>query len=253
VSFLGPSFSNEDIGLFLDSVGAEYDYLPEAELIDSVARRLAQEQVVGWYHGRMEYGPRALGSRSIIGDARSTKMQQNMNLKIKFRESFRPFAPCVLRQYVNDYFEMPPNEDSPYMLFVAPVGAQCRVPLNEADKKKMQDPDLRIRVSVPRSTIPAVTHVDYSARIQTIDPTRHGRFYQLMRRFHELTGCPVLVNTSFNIRGEPIVLTPEEAFHCFMATDMDCLVLENHLLIKTEQPSGLLEDAEAYKAQFALD
>jgi carbamoyltransferase len=252
-SFLGPSFSNEDIGVFLDSVGAEYDYLPELELIDFVARLLTQEQVVGWFQGRMEYGPRALGSRSIIGDARSTQMQQNMNLKIKFRESFRPFAPCVLRECVNDYFETRLNEDSPYMLFVAPVREEKRRTLTPDDLIKMQDPDLRIRVSVPRSTIPAVTHVDWSARIQTIDATRHGRFYQVMRRFHELTGCPVLVNTSFNIRGEPVVSTPEDAFHCFMGTDMDCLVLENHLLMKTQQPVGLLEDAEAYKAQFALD
>ena len=139
------------------------------------------------------------------------------------------------------------------MLFVAPVREDCRIPPSEEDRKKMQDADLRIRVSVPRSAIPAVTHVDYSARIQTIDSTRHGRFYRLMQRFYELTGCPVLVNTSFNIRGEPIVLTPEDAFRCFMATDMDCLVLENYLLMKNRQPSALLEDAEVYKTQFALD
>jgi carbamoyltransferase len=148
---------------------------------------------------------------------------------------------------------MRPNEDSPYMLLVAPVQDDWRIPLSPEDIRKMRDPDLRIRVSVPRSKVPAITHVDYSARIQTVDPDRHGRFYRLMRRFYELTGCPVIVNTSFNIRGEPIVCTPEDAYRCFMATDMDCLVLENYMLMKNAQPSGFLEDSEAYKAQYSLD
>lgn len=253
-SLLGPAFDNHDIGLYLDSVGAIYEYIDDERiLVDRVARLLDQEKIVGWFQGRMEYGPRALGCRSIIGDARSSKMQQTMNLKIKFRESFRPFAPCVLKEFVDTVFEMRPNEDSPYMLFVAPVRDSWRILLGTEEQKKMQDPDLRIRVSVPRSKVPAITHVDYSARIQTVDPERHGRFYRLMRRFYELTGCPVIVNTSFNIRGEPIVCTPEDAYRCFMATDMDCLILENNILMKESQPSALLQDAEIYKSQYQLD
>jgi carbamoyltransferase len=253
-SLLGPAFANDDIRLFLDSTGAKYDYVSsEATLLDRVARLIDEEKVIGWFQGRMEFGPRALGGRSIIGDARSPRMQQKMNLNIKFRESFRPFAPCVLHQFADKVFEMRPGEESPYMLLVAPVREDWRVKLTEQDCKRMQDPDLRIRVSVPRSRIPAVTHVDYSARIQTVDPDRHGRSYRLMKRFYELTGCPVIVNTSFNIRGEPIVCTPEEAFRCFVATEMDALVLENCVLLKENQPSGLLEDAEDYKAQYALD
>ena len=253
-AFLGPSFTTEDIGIFLDSVGARYEYIDDEQtLLDRVARLIEQEKVVGWFHGRMEFGPRALGARSIIGDPRSPQMQQTMNLKIKFRESFRPFAPCVLCDHVDKVFEMRPNEVSPYMLFVAPVRDAWRLSLSPDDKKRMQDPDLRVRVSVPRSRIPAITHVDYSARIQTVDPERHGRFYRLMRQFYELTNCPVIVNTSFNIRGEPIVCTPEDALRCFMGTDIDCLVLDDYLLLKDAQPAGLLQDADTYKAQFALD
>jgi carbamoyltransferase len=253
-SLLGPAYSNTEIGLFLDSVGARYTYVADEKLlVERVAHLLSQEKVVGWFHGRMEYGPRALGARSIIGDARSVQMQQIMNLKIKFRESFRPFAPCVLHEYVDQVFEMRPYEESPYMLFVAPVRDSWRLPLSPEDEKRMHDPDLRVRVSVPRSKVPAITHVDYSARIQTVDLERHSRFYHLMHRFYELTECPVIVNTSFNIRGEPIVCTPEDAYRCFMATDIDCLVLENYLLMKDEQPEGLLQDADIYKEQFALD
>jgi carbamoyltransferase len=253
-SLLGPSFRNEDIGLFLDSVGAKYEFIAdEAALMDRVAQLMAEENIVGWFQGRMEFGPRALGCRSIIGDARSPRMQQTMNLKIKFRESFRPFAPCVLREHVDRVFEMRPGEDSPYMLLVAPVREEWRTPLTNEDRKRMEDSDLRIRVSVPRSKLPAITHVDYSARIQTVDAERHGRLHRLMQRFYELTGCPVIVNTSFNIRGEPIVCNPEEAYRCFLATDMDCLVLENHVLLKEAQPAGSLQDAETYKAQYALD
>jgi len=253
-SLLGPAFDNDGIGLFLDSTGAIYEYIAEESiLLERVADLLAQGKVIGWFQGRMEYGPRALGSRSILGDARSIDMQRIMNRKIKFRESFRPFAPCVLQELVDSVFEMRPGEDSPYMLLVASVLQDLRTPLNSEDLKRMRDPDLRVRVSVPRSKLPAITHVDYSARIQTVDEERHGRFYRLMRQFYELTGCPAMVNTSFNIRGEPIVCTPGDAYQCFMATGMDCLVLENMILMKGSQPSALLQDSEAYKAQYALD
>lgn len=253
-SFLGPRFENGDIELFLDSLGARYHRLDdEARLVDRVAGLLDESNVIGWFYGRMEYGPRALGGRSIIGDPRSSEMQAIMNLKIKFRESFRPFAPCVLREHVHEVFDTRPEEDSPYMLFVSPVHEDWRVDLDEEDLRRMQDPDLRIRVSVVRSRIPAITHVDYSARIQTVDEERHGRFYRMMKRFYEMTGCPVVVNTSFNIRGEPIVCTPEDAFRCFIATDMDALVLEDFVLLKNEQPVGLGQDADAYRSQFGLD
>jgi carbamoyltransferase len=255
-SLLGPAFVDDEIGLFLDSMGATYDRIDdESALLDRVARLLADERVIGWFQGPMEFGPRALGCRSIIGDARSPRMQQKMNVKIKFRESFRPFAPCVLREHVDEYFAMRPNEDSPYMLLVAPVRERWRTPLDDDDRRKMEDPDLRIRVSVPRSTVPTITHVDYSARVQTVDANRHGRYYRLIKRFHQLTGCPVIVNTSFNIRGEPIVCTPEDAYRCFMATDMDCLVLENHLLLKDAQTFSTMPDIDAYRQKYtsALD
>jgi len=253
-SFLGPRFDNEDIQLFFDSLGARYHRIEvESDLLDRVASLLEGANVVGWFNGRMEYGPRALGGRSIIGDARSPEMQAVMNLKIKFRESFRPFAPCVLREHVHEVFETEPEEDSPYMLFVAPVRSEWRLELNDEDRRKMGDPDLRTRVSVARSRLPAITHVDYSARIQTVDAERHGRYYRMMKRFHERTGCPVIVNTSFNIRGEPIVCTPEDAFRCFMATDMDALVVEDFVLLKGEQPADLGPDVEAYRASFSLD
>jgi carbamoyltransferase len=255
-SLLGPTFDNDDIGLFLSAVGATSMRIDdERELVDRVARLIANEKVVGWFQGPMEFGPRALGCRSIVGDARSPRMQQKMNVSIKFRESFRPFAPCVLREHVDEYFEMRPGEDSPYMLLVAPIRDKWRTSLSDEDRRKMEDPDLRIRVSVPRSTVPAITHVDYSARVQTVDAVRHGRYYRLMKRFHALTGCPIIVNTSFNIRGEPIVCTPEDAYRCFMATDMDCLVLENHVLLKEEQTMCLIPDIDAYRRQYssALD
>jgi carbamoyltransferase len=253
-SLLGPAYDVGDIQLLLDSLGASYDLIPEEDaLLDRVAGLLQQEKVVGWFHGRMEFGPRALGARSIIGDPRSPRMQQTMNLKIKYRESFRPFAPCVLREHAHEVFEVRPNEDSPYMLQVAAVRPHWRLPISDHDRRCMEDPDLRIRVSVPRSRIPAVTHVDYSARIQTVDAERHGRFYRLMSRFHELTACPVIVNTSFNIRGEPIVCTPEEAFQCFLGTEMDALVLEDCVLLKEEQDEASLRDAETYKSQYTLD
>ena len=251
-SLLGPSFADDEIGLFLDAMGATYEWIPdEPLLLDRVAQLIASDKVIGWFQGRMEFGPRALGCRSIIGDARSPRMQQKMNVKIKFRESFRPFAPCVLREYVDEFFEMRPDEDSPYMLLVAPVRERWRSTLTDDERRAMTDPDLRIRVAVPRSTVPAITHVDYSARVQTVDAERHGRFYRLMRRFFELTGCPIIVNTSFNIRAEPIVCTPEDAYRCFMATDMDGLVLEDHLLLKDAQTFSLMPDVEAYRKQYA--
>jgi carbamoyltransferase len=255
-SLLGPVYPNDDISLFLDCMGATYERVRDEQvLLDRVAGLMAEEKVIGWFQGKMEFGPRALGCRSIIGDPRSPRMQQKMNVKIKFRESFRPFAPCVLREHVDEYFEMRANEDSPYMLLVAPVRPQWRTPLSDADREKMADPDLRIRLSVPRSTMPAITHVDYSARVQTVDEKRHGRYYRLMKRFHEITGCPVIVNTSFNIRGEPIVCTPEDAYRCFMATDMDCLVLEDHILLKDDQMFSLMPDIDAYREKYsnALD
>jgi carbamoyltransferase len=251
-SLLGPAFANLDIGLFLDSMGATATCVAnEEDLLDRVARLMAEEKVVGWFQGRMEFGPRALGCRSILGDARSPRMQQKMNVKIKFRESFRPFAPCVLREHAHEYFDMRPGADSPYMLLVAPVREQWRASLTDDDRARMADPDLRIRVSVPRSYVPAITHVDYSARVQTVDEERHGRYYRLMKRFHEITGCPIIVNTSFNIRGEPIVCTPEDAYRCFMATDMDCLVLENYLLLKDDQAFCLMPDINAYRERYS--
>jgi carbamoyltransferase len=253
-SLLGPSFPSREIGLYLDSLGARYRRFDEEDgLLDRVAGLLEDEKIVGWFEGRMEYGPRALGHRSIIGDARSPRTQRTMNLKIKFRESFRPFAPCVLREHAHEVFEVREEEDWPYMLFVAPVREELRAELSEEERRKMRDPDLRVRVSVPRSSVPAVTHVDYSARVQTVDEERHGRYYRMMRRFHERTGCPVIVNTSFNVRGEPIVCTPRDAFRCFMATNMDALVLEDLFLLKAEQPEGLVLDSDEFRSQFDLD
>jgi carbamoyltransferase len=239
-SLLGPQFSADQIQQFLDGIGASYRrYEDEADLLDRTAELLADEKVVGWFHGRAEFGPRALGARSLLGDARSSKMQATMNLKIKFRESFRPFAPCVLREHVHEWFGMRPDEDSPYMLLVAPVLEQHRIHLSEDEQQKLRtDPDLVQRVTMVRSTIPAVTHVDNSARVQTVDE-RHGRYYRLLQAFHRRTGCPVLVNTSFNLSWEPIVQTPQEAYHTFMQSEMDALVLEDFVLLKAEQPLGL--------------
>jgi carbamoyltransferase len=251
-SLLGPRFGNEEIGLFLDSVGADYEYIPdEPSLLKRVAQMIDAGNVIGWFQGRMEFGPRALGCRSIIGDPRSTTMQQKMNVKIKFRESFRPFAPCVLAEHAHEIFDVREGDDSPYMLQVAPLRDSLRTPLTDEQRSQMTDPDLRIRVNVPRSTLPAITHVDYSARLQTVDAERHGRFYRLMKAFQALSGCPVVVNTSFNIRGEPIVCTPEDAYRCFLATDMDCLVLENHVLLKDRQTFTLLPNIDSYRRRYA--
>jgi carbamoyltransferase len=249
-SLLGPRFSAAEIRSYLDSVGADYQQLssPEA-LVEVVAEHLASEKVIGLFQGRMEFGPRALGSRSIIGDARSPRMQRVMNLKIKFRESFRPFAPCVLKEQVHEYFEMRPNEDSPYMLLVAPVRQDQRTD-SQAQQTRLRGLD---RLNVVRSSIPAVTHVDYSARVQTVDPDRHGIFYEIIKRFEEKTGCPVIINTSFNVRGEPIVGSPADAYRCFMATNMDVLVLEDFVLVKDDQSNSQQFATKDYLEQFALD
>jgi carbamoyltransferase len=244
-SLLGPAFLNEEIERTLAAENAACrKFTDEAELLAEVARLLAAGKVVGWLHGRMEFGPRALGSRSILGDPRNPAMQSVLNLKIKQRESFRPFAPSVLRERASEYFALPPGTESPYMLLVAPVREQHRTAVSDADRETMTtDPDLRRRVNIVRSTLPAITHVDYSARLQTVDEERHGRFYRLLKRFERITGCPALVNTSFNVRGEPIVCSPAEALRCFLATDMDALVLEDFVLRK-EQMNGVLSAAE---------
>ncbi len=251
-SLLGPKFSNDEVRQFLDADKIRYHFYEEKELCDVLSDKIADGNIIGWCSGRMEFGPRALGARSIIGDARNYEMQSKMNLKIKYRESFRPFAPCVLLEDLSDYFEL--DSESPYMLIVAPVKEEQRTPLTEKQKEIMdKDPDLRHRVNVPRSSIPAVTHIDYSARVQTVDEKRHGTFYKLMKRFKEKTSCPVIVNTSFNIRGEPIVCSPQDAYRCFMNTEMDILVLENCVLFKEEQEKLKPGDLEKYKATFSLD
>ena len=249
-SLLGPRSSPDAIRIFLGKVGAVYEEQPDdAALCETVADLMANEKVVGWFQGRMEFGPRALGARSIIGDARSVKMQSVMNLKIKFRESFRPFAPSVLRDSVDEYFEMRPGEDSPYMLLVAPVQDHRRL----TDSASGHDARGLDKLKVPRSDIPAVTHVDYSARVQTVDAERNGLYAELIRAFEKKTGCPVVINTSFNIRGEPIVCTPEHAYRCFMSTNMDVLVLERFVLLKSAQPNATAVGSEEYLAQFELD
>ena len=249
-SLLGPAYPDHEIRQFLDSTGAVYHKFDEEDaLVERVAELMTREKVVGWMQGRMEFGPRALGARSIIGDARSEAMQSVMNQKIKFRESFRPFAPCILRERVDEFFDMRPNEDSPYMLLVAPVREEKRCRLNgETDNLFGID-----KLKIKRSVVPAITHVDYSARVQTIDPERHGRYYKLIKRFEEKTGCPVIINTSFNVRGEPIVCSPRDAYHCFMHTNMDVLVIDDFMLLKHEQPEAENIDTEAYLEQFALD
>ena len=248
-SLLGPEFSEESIQRYLDSAGAVYQrYDDEEKLVDRVAELISTEHVVGHFADRAEFGPRALGSRSILGDGRSTQMQETMNLKIKFRESFRPFAPAILREDVNEYFEMRPDENSPYMLLVAPVKQDKRLPVKEADQAKGLD-----KLKEIRSTVPAVTHVDYSARVQTIDMEHHPRFYKIIQAFKQKTGSPVVINTSFNVRGEPIVNSPHDAYRCFMFTNMDALVLENFVLLKSDQPNAQEIDVEAYLAEFALD
>ena len=244
-AYLGPSFSNEEIEQFLKSKGAPYERLPEEALYGRVADELAAEKVVGWFQGRMEFGPRALGGRSIIGDARSPKMQSVMNLKIKYRESFRPFAPSVLRERVGDYFDL--ETDSPYMLLVAPVLEKRRKTMTEAQRALW---GIQL-LNIPRSDIPAATHVDYSARIQTVHADTNPRYYKLLKAFEAKTGYGVIINTSFNIRGEPIVCSPADAYRCFMRTEMDVLVLENCVLYKADQKP--LADDSDWKKEFELD
>ena len=244
-ALLGPEYGESEIEEYLKQTDAVGEALSDEELPLQVAQVLSEGKVVGWFHGRMEFGPRALGGRSILGDPRSSQMQSQMNLKIKFRESFRPFAPSVLRERVSEYFEI--DDDSPYMLQVAQV--------NEDEQRAMSETEKSLfgidKLNVPRSTIPAVTHVDYSARIQTVTRQDNPMYHDLIQAFNSLTGCPLLVNTSFNVRGEPIVNTLEDAYRCFMRTEMDCLVLGNHLLFKQDQPSW--EEDSTWQEEFELD
>ncbi|MFT4585667.1 MAG: carbamoyltransferase [Gammaproteobacteria bacterium] len=244
-SYLGPKFSNQEIRTYLDSINANYKKLADTELMPQLAEMLAQENVIGWFQGRMEYGPRALGGRSIIGDPRSKAMQSVMNLKIKYRESFRPFAPAVLADRVSDYFDI--DHPSPYMLLVAQVTERLRKPMTQEQENLFGIEKL----NVPRSEIPAVTHVDYSARIQTVHEETNPRYYEVIKHFEQRTGCPIIVNTSFNVRGEPIVCTPEDAYRCFMRTEMDYLVIEGFLMAKADQP--VWQNDDAWKDEFELD
>jgi carbamoyltransferase len=228
-AYLGPEYGADAIRAALDSYGARYERLPDELLYPTVAKALAEEKVVGWFQGRMEFGPRALGNRSILGDPRSPRMQRTLNMKIKFRESFRPFAPAVLREEVANWFEI--DSDSPYMLLVAQVNEDRRRAMT-AEERSLTGLAL---LNVPRSDVPAITHVDYSARVQTVHEDTNPRFRRLIETFHKLTGCPILVNTSFNIRDEPIVCSPEDAYRCFMGTEMDMLVCENFVLEKSAQ------------------
>jgi len=244
-SYLGPAFSNEEVEARLKTLRAVYRRLEEPALYERVAEELAAGKVVGWHQGRMEFGPRSLGGRSILGDARNTTMQSVLNLKIKYRESFRPFAPSVLRERVSDYFQM--DCDSPYMLLVAPVLEKRRLPCDPG-QKELWGIDL---LNVPRSDIPSVTHIDYSARVQTVHEETNPRYYKLLKVFEEKTGYATCVNTSFNVRGEPIVCTPEDSYRCFMRTEMDLLVIENYVLRKEDQTP--LEGDSDWKKEFALD
>jgi carbamoyltransferase len=243
-SYLGPEYSQPDVERRLTEAGAKFTVLAGCDLLTACVDALAAEKAVGWFQGRMEFGPRALGARSILGDPRSPAMQSMLNLKVKFRESFRPFAPSVLREHVSDWFEL--DADSPYMLLVADVVERRRKPMT-AEQQKLFGIE---KLNVPRSDIPAVTHVDYSARIQTVHRETNPRYHALLERFHERTGCPVLVNTSFNVRGEPIVCTPEDAFRCFMGTNIEVLVVGNCFLAKEDQDPKLSLD---YKSAFELD
>ncbi len=243
-SYLGPSFYDNQVENTLKSLDAKYTKQNEENLISLIANELKNGKIIGWFQGRMEFGPRALGARSIIADPRSDKMQKKLNLKVKFRESFRPFAPSVLREDLNDWFEL--NSDSPYMLLVSNVKKNIQIPMTEKDQKLFGINKLNIK----RSSIPAVTHVDYSARIQTVHEKTNPKYYKLIKKFKEITNCPILVNTSFNVRGEPIVCTIEDAFRCFMGTNLDILVCESFILNKEEQNPDLLK---GYKHEFEKD
>jgi carbamoyltransferase len=243
-SFLGPEFSQSEVERRLTAARAKFDVLAEDAMIAATAQALADEKAVGWFQGRMEFGPRSLGARSILGDPRSPAMQKTLNLKVKYRESFRPFAPAVLREDVSDWFDL--KSDSPYMLVVADVREDKRRQMT-AEERALFGID---KLNVARSEIPAVTHVDYSARIQTVHSDTNPRFHRLLGAFKALTGCPVLVNTSFNVRGEPIVCTPEDAFRCFMGNELDLLVVGNCVLRKNAQDPGLKAD---YSMAFEAD
>jgi len=244
-AYLGPEFTESEIEGFLRTEGIAYERLDRDTLVHRVARLLADEKVIGWFNGRMEFGPRALGARSILGDARSPRMQAQMNLKIKFREGFRPFAPSVRRERVSEYFEL--EDDSPYMLLVAPVRKERRIAMT-AEQRKLWGID---QLNVARSDIPAVTHIDYSARIQTVSEDTNPSYYALLKAFEELTGCGVLVNTSFNVRGEPIVCTPQDAYRCFRRTHIDYLVLGPFLVGKEAQPEW--KESTEWEREFQLD
>jgi carbamoyltransferase len=244
-SYLGPRFARDEIKAELDTLGARYTEMDDGAMLTNAAELLDDENVIGWFQGRMEFGPRALGGRSIIGDPRSAKMQSIMNLKIKYRESFRPFAPSVLAERVAEYFEQ--DVPSPYMLIVAPIREELRLPLTEEQTQLFGIERLKIK----RSELPAITHVDYSARVQTVHEETNPRYYNLLKAFEKRTGCGVLVNTSFNVRGEPIVCTPTDAYTCFMRTEMDYLIVENFVLDKREQP--VWEQDNSWKDEFELD
>jgi carbamoyltransferase len=243
-ALLGPSYGQSDIERRLAVAGARFEVLDEDRMIETTAKALASQQAAGWFQGRMEFGPRSLGARSILGDPRSPTMQRNLNLKVKYRESFRPFAPSVLREDVSDWFEF--DSDSPYMLIVADVRKDRRRAMTPMEQALFGIDKLNIA----RSEIPAVTHVDYSARIQTVHANTNPLFHRLLTRFREMTACPVLVNTSFNVRGEPIVCTPEDAFRCFMGNELDLLTIGNCILRKSEQDPSLKRD---YSSAFDLD
>lgn len=246
-SLLGPAFSNQEVQNRLQKLGANYTYIEEEnKLINEICQALEEGKVVGWHQGRMEFGPRALGSRSIIGDPRNTQMQTTMNLKIKYRESFRPFAPSVLKDKANEWFDL--EENSPYMLLVAPVNSAKHNQISQEQQKDLFGIE---KLKIPRSQIPAVTHVDYSARVQTVDEHSNPRYFKLIKSFNQRTQCPVVVNTSFNVRGEPIVCTPEDSYRCFMRTEMDILVVENCLLEKTKQPK--YQEMSNWRDEFELD
>ena len=243
-SYLGPSYDDESIAESLSKIGATFSILEDTDLIEFTAKALSEQKAVGWFNGRMEFGPRALGGRSILGDPRSPDMQKNLNLKVKFRESFRPFAPSVLAEHAQDWFDL--DTDSPYMLLVANLKQERRRQMSDEEKSLFGIDKLNI----VRSEVPAITHVDYSARIQTVHKDTNPRYHALLRKFHEITGCPILVNTSFNVRGEPIVCSPEDAFRCFMGTDIEVLVCGNIVLEKNKQDPSLRED---YKNKYELD
>jgi len=243
-SYLGPEYSQENIEKELKNLGAKFEVLNDKDVIEKTSESLTKGYAVGWFQGRMEFGPRALGGRSILGDARSESMQKNLNLKVKYRESFRPFAPSVLREDLQDWFEL--NCDSPYMSLVANVDSKIKNDMSNDEKKLFGIEKLNIK----RSEIPAVTHVDYSARIQTVHKETNHRYYELIKNFKEKTNCPVIVNTSFNVRGEPIVNTPKDAFNCFMGTELDILVIGNCYLEKNKQDEVLKKD---YTSKFEAD